>query len=160
MRFYLADLQGGTLDRFALRNKSVVELKHLQSEIETSITHVQADAAKLDDILGEIGRQVESDLGLPRGLERLVRYKFLPTRKDKYDVWVKKRLLSEIKLKFKVTTPSRAEKIIQQAASKCKTIQAVRKKMNEIIDQTDDPEEQKLIKRVFKQRIDDLMEEL
>jgi hypothetical protein len=93
----LINLQGGTLDRFGLRNRSAVELEHLIEAIQDEIDELKVNKAQTHDAVKKLAEHFKA----PPGMSDL----FAPTP-NRYQLYVKKRLLPELRLNLRLKQTS------------------------------------------------------
>jgi len=119
IREHLARRQGGTLDRFGLRDLSAVELDHRRQEVERFVQELEAQFAsrpqkqtQATSALGEMFKGFGQMLSGPDPIQ--------------YQLFVKKKLLSELNLQVKLHRAGPPRKSIAEQKQQ-KTEAALRK---------------------------------
>jgi hypothetical protein len=151
----LTELQGGTLDRFGLRNLSAVELEHLIETTQEEIEALEASKSQKNEAIKKIAEHFNA----PSGLSDLVTLN--PFR---YELYVKKRLLPELKLKLKLkqtavisdTPRDRAARVASEVQEMNETIRLLEQQCEE--DVKKHPEHEAETRRRYRMAIDALKE--
>jgi len=152
----VSQVQSGALDRFGLRNLSRVELEHLREETQTEVDRLQARVRR------HIGESEYRNDFVKAALADFSN--FLIANPDDFQIFVRKKLLSETKLQLKrlAEKPAGADPNTERVKrdQKWSKIDALKAERDERCLQITDPDEKAARMRFYDQLIHKEMEKL